>query len=207
MAEQHHNEAETRREQTARVFTIAPATPFLPALARFVLDWRSADGRRLADDPATLADSTVFLPTRRAARAFGVALQAEAAQLTGAPVVALPRIATLGDSDEAEALSALVGDFSDLEILAAGMAPIDAWPIDPQERRLVLARLIRGWVEAINPQTRALLKQEAIVLPSSAADSIWLADDLARLIDQIETEEADWQAIRAIVPEDQHLWW
>ena len=59
------------------------------------------DGRLvglLPDDPAALADLTIYLPTRRATRAL-IALLAERG---GAKAQLLPRIVPLGEADEAE---------------------------------------------------------------------------------------------------------
>ncbi len=45
-------------------------------------------------------------------------------------------------------------------------------------------------------------------MPASAADAIWLARDLARLMDEIETEGADWAKLAgAGRPADLAGWW
>ena len=56
-----------------RVFTIPAAAPFLPTLARALLAGRLIPGFP-GPDPFALADATLYLPTQRAARAFGQAL-------------------------------------------------------------------------------------------------------------------------------------
>src|SRR3954468_11292653 len=79
-----------------RVFTIPPGAPFLPTLADALTGGRILDG--FGRDPAALADATIYLPTRRAARAFAALLAGHGngrAQL-------LPRIVPLGEADEAE---------------------------------------------------------------------------------------------------------
>ena len=44
-------------------------------------------------------------------------------------------------------------------------------------------------------------------MPASPADAIWLARDLAALMDEIETEGADWQSLAGLVPDDLAGWW
>ena len=79
-----------------RVFSIPPGCAFLPTLVDALLEGRLVGP--LADDPAALADITIYVPNRRATRAL-IALLAERgdgrAQL-------LPRIVPLGEMDEAE---------------------------------------------------------------------------------------------------------
>ncbi len=89
-----------------RVFTIPPTAPFLPVLARGILDGRVIPGFAPRTAPERLADLTIYLPTRRAARALATCLADE----LGASALLLPRIVPLGDVDEAEtALLALYG--------------------------------------------------------------------------------------------------
>src|SRR5918993_1293404 len=79
-----------------RVFTIPPGAPFLPTLAAALSEGRILDG--FGRDPATLAEATIYLPTRRAARAFAALFAGHGdgrAQL-------LPRIVPLGEADDAE---------------------------------------------------------------------------------------------------------
>src|SRR5919199_759517 len=51
-----------------RVFTIPPGAPFLPTLADALTRGRVLDG--FGDDPFALSEATIYLPTRRAARAL-----------------------------------------------------------------------------------------------------------------------------------------
>src|SRR5258708_14945798 len=81
-----------------RVFTIPAGAPFLPTLADALVSGRLAP--LASDDPLALADATVFLPTRRAVRAFREAL---IERLGGAAAV-LPRIRPIGDVDEEDHL-------------------------------------------------------------------------------------------------------
>ena len=70
-----------------RVLSVDPADPFLPTLAARLADGTLWPGG-LPDDPFALAGATVYLPTRRAARALATAFLAVAPG--GATV--LPRI-------------------------------------------------------------------------------------------------------------------
>lgn len=145
---------------TPRVFTIPPSTPFLPALARGLLDGVLIPGFVPRKQPELLADVTIYLPTRRAARALASVLLEE----TKSPALLLPRIVPLGDVDE-EAFAFEPG----------GMEPIKP-SISAGERRLALASLIAKFAEKETP-----------LLPASPAIAIALADELAHLMDDFIT--------------------
>jgi ATP-dependent helicase/nuclease subunit B len=176
--------AETGR---GRVFSIAPGAPFLKILARSLVDGELIPGFVPRADPLLLADVTIYLPTRRAARALG----AEFIDAFGGRASLLPVIRTLGDGDADEF------DFSALETGLPDLAP----PIGDLERRLHLARLVRSWTNALSQANRALFKDEDIAVPSSAADAIRMAGDLARLMDSMATEEVGWQALEGLAGE------
>jgi len=53
-----------------RVFSIAPGSPFLPTLVRSLLDGTLLGQPFASGDPLALADATIYVPTRRAARAL-----------------------------------------------------------------------------------------------------------------------------------------
>ncbi len=46
-----------------------------------------------------------------------------------------------------------------------------------------------------------------VAVPATLADAIRLADDLGRLIDEVETEDVAWERFRDIVPDDLADWW
>ena len=79
------------------VFTIPPSVPFLDTLVGALLDGHLVQDFR-PHGPFDLADVTLYLPTRRAARAIRETFLAK----LGGPVL-LPKIRTLGDLDEDEA--------------------------------------------------------------------------------------------------------
>ena len=53
-----------------RVVSIAPGSPFLTTLVRSFLDGTLLGTAIAPDDPLALADATIYVPTRRAARAL-----------------------------------------------------------------------------------------------------------------------------------------
>jgi ATP-dependent helicase/nuclease subunit B len=131
------------RTAGSRVFSIPPGCAFLPALADALLAGRLVGP--LGDDPAALSDVTIYVPTRRAARAL-VALLAERG---GARAQLLPRIVPLGETEEAE--FELTGLEGTPLAEAASLKP----PIPPLERRLILTRLVQRWSAQVD---RALLQ-------------------------------------------------
>lgn len=170
-----------------RVFSIPPGATFLATLARALVDGRLIEGFRPLDDPLLLPTATIYLPTRRAARA----LSAEIIDAMGVQAALLPTIRTLGDSDDDE-----------FELGAAGQSPADlALPIGRLDRHLHLAVLVRGWTNAMAAATRQLFGDEDIAIPSSAAEAVRMAGDLARLLDAMETEEIPWDALPALAGE------
>ena len=146
-----------------RVFTIAPSTPFLATLARALLDGELIPGFAPRNDPLALAQATVYLPTRRAARSFGDTLL----DVLGREAALLPRILPLGEVDE-DALA-----FAD----TAGL-PERPSPLSTAARRLALARLVRDY---------ALIKEAAgePSIATSQSAALQLADELARLFDDM----------------------
>ena len=122
---------------TSRVFTIPASAPFLPTLIEALVGGKL--GMRIADDPLTLAATTLYLPTRRACRlmrdAFLDVLKTDAA--------ILPRIVALGDIDEDEIAFAEA---------ATGDLAADALALPPAlgglERRLLLTELVAKWASS-----------------------------------------------------------
>lgn len=164
-----------------RVLTIAPSTPFLPALARALLDGALVEGFAPRGDPLALAGATVFLPTRRAGRLFADALL----EASGAPALLLPRIVPLGDVDE-DALA-----FSeDAPVLAAPHA------IAPVHRRLVLARLVARWRDTLSKA----VEREAVAAGTAATFA--LADALGALFDDLTTAGLGVERLDGLVPDE-----
>ncbi|MBU0583875.1 MAG: double-strand break repair protein AddB [Alphaproteobacteria bacterium] len=175
-----------------RVVSIPPGAAFLPTLADSLLSGAlvpdfSADG-----DPLALAGVTIYVPTRRAARALW-AIFADRAP-AGASI--LPVVKPLGEFDEDEAV------FGEDDSAALELAP----PISALDRLLYLTPLVHAWKQRL-PAHVAQLFQEPVVVPASPADAIWLSRDLAALMDEIETEGAGWQGLAGLAPDSLSGWW
>jgi ATP-dependent helicase/nuclease subunit B len=175
-----------------RVLSLPPGVPFLATLAEALLDGRLVPSFRADGDPLALADATVYVPTRRAARA----LRSIFTERLGGKAAILPVIRPLGDVDEDLAW------FDATTPPSVGLDP----PIDARERVLLLAPLVKAWKRRL-PSHLADLFAEEIVVPASSAEAIWLARDLAALIDEMETAEADWTRLGGLVRDDLAAWW
>jgi ATP-dependent helicase/nuclease subunit B len=165
----------------SRVFTIPPAAPFLPTLVRALLEGALVPDVDVRADPLILADSIIFLPTRRAVRRLQDVL---IGQLGGSAL--LPRIAALGDLGE-----------GDEESAETATAPV----IDAFGRKLVLARLVRHWAMAM------ARSGSPPVIAANALEAVHLAGKLGELIDSFETEEVPWDAVRTLVPDNHAAAW
>jgi ATP-dependent helicase/nuclease subunit B len=175
-------------DSAPRLYTIPASVPFLPALADALLDGRLVPGYASRHDPLTLADATVYLPNRRAARAFGFALL----DALGQNATLLPRILPLGDIDE-EALA-----FSE-EVDAEELPPA----IDPLRRRLVLAKLVLQWTRQLASATGSA---DPLIATTPAA-AIALADQLAHLFDDITLANIPFERIGKAVPPNLDQYW
>ncbi len=177
---------------TARVFTIPASAPFLPTLIEALNAGKL--GFAVADDPLALASATIYLPTRRACRllrdTFLEGLRGDAA--------ILPRIVALGDIDEDEIAfaDAAVGD-----IAVEALALPDA--LGGLERRLLLTQLVTKW--ASSPELHGASGSPLVAQTPAAACA--LADDLARLIDDMTTRGVSWDRLDDLVPDQFDIFW
>jgi ATP-dependent helicase/nuclease subunit B len=177
-----------------RVFNIPASTPFLPTLIAALLEGRLIPGFPASSDPLALAEATLYLPTRRAGRlareVFLNVIQGDAA--------ILPRIVALGDIDEDEiafaevATGGIAGDALDLPERLGGL-----------KRRMLLTNLVLQW--AAMPGMRA--EQGARLVASSPAAAFALADDLARLMDDMTTRQVPWERLDRLVPDQLDEYW
>jgi len=173
-----------------RVFTIPASAPFLPTLIGALQRGELIPGFPTSSDPLALANATLFLPTRRACalarNTFLDVLKVEAA--------VLPRIVPLGDIDEDELAFAEA---------ASGETGLDV-PDDlgGLERRMLLARLVLQWSERLKPQAGG----PPLIVHSPAA-ALALADDLARLIDDLTTRQVAWERLNDLVPDNLDRYW
>ena len=153
----------------------------------------SSRDSRHGKQPENLATATIYLPTRRATRlARDVFLD-----VLNSEVAILPRLVALGDIDEDELIFAQ----------AASNAPAAALELPPAldglERRLTLAQLIAAWATRLKPGDPAA----SPLVISGPASALALADDLARLMDDMQTRKVPWEALDTLVPEEHDEYW
>jgi ATP-dependent helicase/nuclease subunit B len=176
----------------SNVFTIPASAPFLPALIEALRTGKLVRGFPASDDPLALARATLYLPTRRACR---LAREVFLDSLDGDAAI-LPRIVALGDLDEDEIAFA--------DAATAGLADT-ALTLPPAfgalERRLTLAEIIAKWATVITP------KQGAPLIANAPAAAMALADDLARLMDDMITRQVLWDNLDKLVPGDLDDYW
>ncbi len=159
------------------VFTIPAGASFLDALADGIV-------ARAGADPVALADATVLLPTRRACRALADAFLRRS---DGAAMV-LPAMTPIGDVDADEIAFAGADE-------PATAAALDLPPAMPDlHRRLLLTRLI-------------LEKGAREDRPPSPAQAARLAEELARLLDRVQTERLSFDRLAALAPEQYSEHW
>ena len=136
--------------------------PFLPTLVDALLDGNLVEGfpgdGRL--DPLALANVTIWVPTRRAARE----LAGEFVGRFEGNVALLPSIRTLGGIDGGE-------DDLDFEDLATLLGPESDPHVAPAQRQLILSRLVFQWSQSLNQTQRDLYRGADILMPSSLSDA------------------------------------
>ncbi|WP_322988857.1 double-strand break repair protein AddB [Hoeflea sp.] len=177
-----------------RIVTIAPGAPFLSVLAEQILSGGLVPGLAYsADEPLSLARATVFVPTRRAARA----LRSELTDRIGAGSAILPAIRALGETDE----DAGFLESADPETLAFDP------PIPQTAAMLRLADLVLAWKQALPAAVRDHLDGAPLVAPANPADAIWLGRSLFDLIQAVETEECNFADLDGVVADDLQQWW
>lgn len=132
------------------------------------------------DQGENLTGTRIFLPTRRSCRA----LRDTFLEISKGQPLLLPRMQPIGDIDADE-----------LEISLAGYGLRDAWQdipesISPMERQFLLSRLI------------------ASKDPDLSYDqNLSLAASLARLLDQVHTEDLDFSDLQKLVPDNLSAHW
>lgn len=166
------------------IYTIPAGVPFADALAQGVLS-QYADS-----DPLSLSELIILLPTRRAARAVREAFL----RVGGGTVMLLPQMRALGDVDAEELAFGADGAGDVADAGALDLAP----PIAPVRRQFLLMRLINAWGAS----------RDVHYTPASTAR---LAAELARFLDQIQTEQVaehlQQTALAAMVPESFAAHW
>src|SRR5262249_49254651 len=165
----------------------------LPGRLRAPVAGRLVPGFPPGAAPLALAAATLSLPTRRACRlARDVFLD-----VLGSEAALLPRIVPIGDIDEDEIAFAEA---------ATGASAVDALDLPPAlgglTRRMLLARLVLAWAKQLKPEPG----DQPLVVATPAA-ALALADDLARLIDDLAMREIDWSQLDGLVPEHVDRYW
>lgn len=163
------------------VLTISADRPFVDVFAAGLL-------HETENDPLKLADYTILLPTRRACKAL---TEAFLRQSGGTPLI-LPALRALGDTDE---------DGLALEE-TPGLDIANLPPAIPEARRLMmLANRILAW------RSVAVGTTTAGQLVASPDQALHLAGELARFLDQVQTERLAFDGLEALVPEDLAAHW
>jgi ATP-dependent helicase/nuclease subunit B len=177
-----------------RVFTIPASAPFLPTLIEALTHDRLGLGFKPGTDPLAWAGATIYLPTRRACRLA----QQMFLDVLGRDAAILPRIVPIGDVDEDEiafsdfAVGDVAGDSLDLPEALSGL-----------QRTAPLAALILKWAAVIAPKVRG----EAPLIASNPATAFALAQDLARLMDDMATRQVSWDRLDDLVPDEFDKYW
>ncbi|WP_108682051.1 double-strand break repair protein AddB [Methyloceanibacter sp. wino2] len=176
-----------------RLYTIPPSAPFLTTLARAILAGDLPEPGGAKPSLLDLPNTTIYLPTRRAARTLREAFLQE----SGGEALLLPRILALGHADEDEAL------ILDAERFAEADATLGIPAIEPTARLIALTRMILAW----SHRPAAEPSGSEVPMPMTPAQATSLAGDLAALMDSAESEEVDLAALDTLVPEELAAHW
>ncbi|MGH6846074.1 MAG: double-strand break repair protein AddB, partial [Methylocella sp.] len=192
--------------QAANVFTIAPGAPFLQTFAAALLEGRVVDGYSGNLGPLEIAEATIYVPTRRAARA----LANEFSRAKNRSSVLLPRILPLGALEETE--TGLFFDETGLDGAYELGLPEAMGEI---ARRMRLAGLILTWARALSHAIVSIDAQgkyecdsrESFLVATTASDAWHLSGELAGLIDELIIEDVAWERLDPLVlPEFDPYW-
>ena len=169
---------------SAGIYTIPAGTPFVDALAAGLL--------ARYGDAGDLSGVSVLLPTRRACRALREAFL----RVGGGRALLLPVLRPIGEVEEDALGVAAVGARWE----GGAEQILDLPPaIPPLRRRLLLAQLILRL-----DQQRPGGRESDAMVPDQA---LFLAAELARLLDLMQTEGVGFEALDDIVPENLAAHW
>ena len=159
------------------IHSIAPSRPFVDALAAGIM-------AETAGNPLALSDYLILLPTRRACRALRDAFLRHG---EGSAML-LPQMRPMGDVDEDELI---LGEGFD------GAGGIDPLGFDPAiaslRRQLLLTKLVMKMPQGFDQPT-----------PDQA---VRLAGELARLLDQVQTEQLSLDNLEGLVASEYAEHW
>lgn len=154
-------------DQAARVYTIAPGGRFLDDLASEILKGFPFGNSKRISYP--LPQWTILLPTRKSARVLGSLLMSKCSG-----TVLLPTIRPIGDIDDDRLnFISVSGDIPNA--------------ISRTGHIFLLLDILKIWAKQ-NPQI-SLAKE----IRASEIQSLALANSLLKLVDQVETEEVDFE--------------
>jgi ATP-dependent helicase/nuclease subunit B len=179
-----------------RVYTVAPGRPFLAGLARALAAGDLPARGGTPPDPLQLADTTLYLPTRRATRA----LQEAFLEVSGGGAVLLPSIKPIAEGSEDLDLIASVEDHAGGDAGTPGA-------ISDLQRRLVLTALVMRWAAADRRDKRSVGDPVHSAGARTPAQAAKLAKELASLIDMLERENIDAGRLSTLVPEEHSEHW
>ena len=188
-----------------RVLTIPPGAAFLATFAAALRDGGIIPGLSAASGPLALARTTIYVPTRRSARA----LMQELSRAFDGQSVLLPRILPLGGLEETR--TGLIFSTSDATALPVPDVPPAIGEI---ERRMLLAQLVQKWAQAL-PHAIVSVNAagepefddaETLLVATSFAGAWHLAGDLAGLIDELIIEDIAWSALDDLGDEHDIYW-
>lgn len=184
----------TESRVVPNVATVPPGCAFLPTVVESLCSGTLVPG--FSYDPAnplSLADVTIFVPTRRSARV----LRSAFVDGLGGRSAILPSIRTLGETEEDSF-------YFDMET-PDGM---DMPPPLPGAARLIeLGILILAWRNGLPRAVLQVHAESPLIAPASPADAIWLARSLAEVMDALETEALEWTSLDEMDASRHALWW
>ncbi|MEQ8442220.1 MAG: double-strand break repair protein AddB [Alphaproteobacteria bacterium] len=164
----------------AKLFTISADRSFADELAAGLL-------AMCGDDPARLSEMLIMLPTRRACRSLREAFL----RVRGGQALLLPRMQPLGDVDEEEmVLTAPAGSASAVDDLLA-LPPA----IGETERLLQLSNLVLAY-------RRKLAEAHDSLDPIGPEQALLLAQELARFLNQVQTEGLSLDRLEELAPDE-----
>ncbi len=190
---------------------IPSTAPFIDSLVRAILNGDLPAKNQGKDQPAPpkvedLSKITVLLPTRRACRVCGEAFL----RLSGSKAIILPTIRPLGDGGEDEGLiheavtERLSGTDTGTDTDQTGPDPglIDMKPaVSNLERHLFLTQTILSWRKTTSTHLWKELEETFYQAETKPAQASLMARELAKLIDNAETEQVDLGKLDQLVPD------
>ena len=135
------------------------------------------------DDPLSLADVLIMLPNRRAVSSLKEAF----VRHNGLVPTMLPRMITIGDTDEEEIFLSGIRSVDELKRIPPA--------IDRVERILIFTKIITS------------KPKEFGISDLSSAQACFLANELANLLDVVENEQLSFAKLQGLVPDEYSAHW